>query len=95
MSVGPIATCWGCGAPIRFIDTAKGKRMPVNAEPVEFYTFNGHEETFVTDAGETVKGWKEDAPSRARHLTGYVPHWATCTSPQDFRQGIKRPRASR
>lgn len=46
-SAVPQRRCRGCGAPIVWIQTKAGKRMPVNVEP---YT------TVVTDGGEVVRG---------------------------------------
>jgi len=43
-----IRPCQGCGTPIFFILTRKGKRMPVE----------GVELTIVTRTGDTVKGYR-------------------------------------
>lgn len=42
-----LARCRGCGAEIDWVETTKGKRMPVDVKPIV---------TVVTDTGQVVRG---------------------------------------
>lgn len=73
--------CKACGKKIAFIETEKGKKMPVDAEKTTIVRQNGEVQTgpelklIVNEHGEMV--------------AGYVPHWSTCSSPDKFRKGDK------
>lgn len=86
--------CTTCNAPIAFIRTPLGKRMPVNlgrktitrVEPAP----GAKRATIVTDDGETVAGFElptDRAYSTKGVVSGFTPHWATCDDPDRHRQG--------
>lgn len=77
-----ISRCFSCGAPITWAVTPKGKRMPVDAEPV--------------DDGNLVLERQKDGTllalpaSKAPTLPGltqprYVSHFATCPQAKEHR----------
>ena len=67
--------CRGCGKPIRFITmVASGKQMPVDAEEIHG---NGFDNLI------TANGRMEVKPNS--DITGYRPHWATCTKAKEFK----------
>lgn len=72
------ATCRSCGCAIRFVKTPRGKWLPCDVERVSGSDIDG--DTIVTDDGGIVKG------KEAENAVGYVPHWATCVSPELFRR---------
>jgi hypothetical protein len=76
-----MATCRVCGEAIRFIRTRAGRKMPVDPE-----SFGQHElvagVTVVTDGGDVLRGGHHPAVA----AYGYVPHWATCTHPEQCRR---------
>lgn len=63
----------GCGARIKFVRTASGARMPVDAQPVVGGEWVILERTLVPF---------EQAPELPRYRT----HYATCTNPARFRE---------
>lgn len=71
-----ITTCGSCPAKIIWTVTAKGKRMPVDAEPV----LNGNIDVLPGD------------PPTSNYLTpfadmkAYVSHFVTCPSAQKYRK---------
>lgn len=76
-----LATCAGCGAPIRWVITMGDKRMPLDPEP--------HED------GTVVPRKLPDGRVRAQVLTGenlpaqetaYRSHFVTCPKAPDFRR---------
>lgn len=69
--------CKACGAEIEFIKTAKGGKMPVDANEIG---------TIVTDDGLTVRGQIAVVREDGGVVTGRIPHWATCKSPDEFRR---------
>lgn len=62
--------CRHCGVPVWFIDTAQGKKMPVDRQPVEY---GGN---CVIDAG-MVRVVKKDEPLPA-DTKRFKAHFATC-----------------
>lgn len=78
-------TCRRCGARIVFIKTLKGKYMPCDELPVH-YQMNGEgNRKIVTPVGVVVTGSIVKDPGKATGH-GYVPHWSTCTAPDQFRK---------
>lgn len=75
-----MAECWSCKAPITFALTATGKKMPLDAEPV--------------DDGEYVIDYDDEGAPHTFHqpvpdLMGtprYKPHWATCPHAKQHRK---------
>lgn len=87
-----MATCRSCGAPIEFIRTPEGHYMPVDPKTVWIDEGTGND-TFVTHRGEVVHGTiisdkdAELARKEGEILEGaFVPHWATCKEPWNFRK---------
>ena len=67
--------CRGCEAPIVWMTTPKGKKVPCDAYPVS-YTVGG-KDPVVTPSGEIVRATiRPEQPGVTRR--GYRPHWATC-----------------
>lgn len=66
-----------CQAPIRWARTTTGKLMPLDPDPHP----DGNIE--LTDAGAVVH-----ADGQMMFDTGprYMPHWATCTDPREFKR---------
>ena len=52
-----MSVCKGCGAPLEWIDTAAGRSMPVDPEPVFVIEGEGRDR-FITDEGEVITHWK-------------------------------------
>ena len=72
-------TCKSCGAPIIWAKTPKGKRLPLDPEPVD----NGN--VILTTEGAVVLGVAVNEPEYA-HLDKYVSHFATCPSASSHRK---------
>lgn len=75
-----VAACSSCSARIIWTVTAKGKRMPVDAEPREYGTF-------------VLRGQGDDVPLLALHKSVspgheplYVSHFATCPDGDSWRR---------
>ena len=80
-----MAKCKSCGADIVWIETANGKAMPCDAEPVKYIRRENGKEKVVTPGGTVVSCVFEDDANKATGL-GYKPHWSTCTAPQNHRR---------
>jgi len=72
-----MAKCSSCEAPIIWAQTAAGKNMPLDEQPV----LVGGEWVLVN--GQTWKATDED---RKLHRPLYMPHWATCPDAPSFRR---------
>ncbi len=82
-------TCRSCGEPISFIQTPKGRRMPVDGDaPDTFYldcTVRGPDR-IVTEDGQVLCGRILKAKEQGGIVVkGYIPHWNSCTTPERFR----------
>lgn len=78
-----------CSAPLRFIKTAAGKTMPVDADPKRFIVDPKGPALYVTEGGTTVRGIpSEDAGAEV----GYISHFATCPNADSFRKPRKSTR---
>lgn len=95
----PLTTrCRACKAEIMFIQTALYKKIPVNAEPVWIRPDENAKGTYVLPTGDTIRG--EIVPDtfddeKAGLRLAYVSHFATCTTPEQFRKPRERRRAER
>ena len=78
-------TCRSCGAPIIFITSAKGHRMPLDAEPVTYWQKTGGNKKVVTPNGEVISCELEGDPQKATGI-GYVSHFATCPNAKEHRR---------
>ena len=75
--------CRFCGAPVIWVQTDKGKTMPIDPDPVE------HGNLRLIPVGETGKvhylkkgELEEDSPEPR-----YVSHFATCPNAKQHRKG--------
>lgn len=73
--------CKACGKEIKFIETENGKKMPVDAEEV----------TIISKDGQVYNGEKLAIihVGNGEIKAGHIPHWSTCSSPDQFRKGDK------
>lgn len=86
-----MSKCKSCGAEIIWVKTKSGKSMPCDAQRKYFHE-NGdlgfhyddkEMETFITEDGETKRGWEDEY---AGDYAGYTPHWATCPNANQHRK---------
>ena len=78
------ARCKGCGAPIVWIVTEGGKRMPCEPGPVDLTRGPGPH-VVVTEDGRTVRGSLAQRSLLGDVVRGYVPHWGKCEQEGLFR----------
>jgi hypothetical protein len=82
------AACRSCGAAVIWTETERGKRMPVDAEPVHDDGIAGT--TFVLRAEHepplAVAAWPAAFPDEPH----YVSHFATCPDADDWRRRASR-----
>ena len=62
-----MSVCKGCGAPLEWIDTAAGRSMPVDPEPVFVIEGEGRDR-FITDEGEVITGRRALPEEERREL---------------------------
>lgn len=74
--------CKGCGKPIVWILTKRGKAMPCDPERIGFSPEKSGKETFITEDGQVVKGDRQDTAA----IQGYISHFATCRVAESFRR---------
>lgn len=75
-----VSTCKGCGAPIVWCHTDKGKRFPMDLQPGEGGPFEVFAELFP-DGSAVDPGVQRARPrpsTRAASSPGWWPHWVTC-----------------
>lgn len=83
------AECRSCGAPMIWAETANGKRMPVDADPVEGASFVLVE---APDDGRLLaihvsKAWPDYmAAGEVDAADRYTSHFATCPDAGKFRR---------
>ena len=87
MTGARLGTCRGCGEKIAFIQTLKGKWMPVNPESVSFVPAGGPN-TYVMEDGTVTRGRETDWADRQQNnfRIGYISHFATCPKADSFRK---------
>lgn len=78
------AVCRSCGAPVRWVETERGKPMPIDVDPVA----NGNIVVRLSDVrrGEVAV---VIGPLEALSLTTearYVSHFATCPQAETWRR---------
>lgn len=79
--------CRECIQPIIWLTTNAGKKMPVNMTPVGIVVGEGKDK-FVMN-GNVVSGRLAKLGEKGQRA--FVPHWATCTAPEKFRDKEKTP----
>ena len=73
------ATCSSCGAPVRWVETPKGRRMTRDFEPcADGSVVVRHGVGFVVSRLSSVQ-------PRANEPR-YLPHWATCPHAVNWRK---------
>jgi hypothetical protein len=86
---GPLLVCRSCGARIRFAETEKGRRMPIDVKPSE----NGNVQLIPGVKGPVaiVLGGQRLEEFRKSHPTWplFTSHFATCVSAEKYRQRVK------
>ena len=90
-------TCHGCGAEIKWIRTATGRTMPVDAEPVWIRPDKGGV-SFVAKDGSIIFGMEvgdawEDCGTGEKAIEAYISHFATCPCGAKYRHRKPRTRA--
>ena len=74
-----VRACAGCDAPVIFAVTEKGKRMPLDATPVQatkgFTLVERHDQAPLAHYAVDTRG-----------ATFYVSHFATCPKAWEFRR---------
>ena len=81
-----MARCKSCGKEIRWIKTAAGKNMPVDAEEITYRKNGKGKSIIVTKNGEVhaaniVPNGTPDATG-----VGYISHFATCPNADQHRK---------
>lgn len=80
-----IEKCRGCGAPIVWVKTLGGKRMPCDANPVVYRERAGASGKIVTPNGEVLSCDLDVDPEEATGI-GYISHFSTCPQAKRFRR---------
>lgn len=81
-----MATCKGCGAAIRWLQTENGKNIPCDPRPVRYREREKAKGKVVTRDGRIVSCDLTNEPGAP---TGHIPHWATCPKAADFHRRKK------
>lgn len=78
-----MSACRSCGAPVRFVKTAKGKTQILDAEPTD----NGNVQIGYVGGVEMalVLSVEDQAAAVAEGLPLYLDHHATCPQAQEWR----------
>ena len=72
-----VVKCKRCNAPIRWLTTTAGKKMPVDADSRPYWKHPKGKCRIVTAKGE-VFACEYEGDGKEDGL-GYVPHWASCS----------------
>ena len=78
------STCRGCGAPIVFVRSAKGKYIPCDAQLVRYRANPDGKDMVVVD-GEGVVRCDLDFDGYATGMAR-ISHFATCPQARQFRK---------
>jgi ssDNA-binding Zn-finger/Zn-ribbon topoisomerase 1 len=81
-----MAKCRGCGASIVWLQTANGKMIPCDPNPIGYREREGARGKILTRAGKIVSC---DFTNNPGVETGYMPHFATCPKAADFKKARK------
>lgn len=76
--------CKKCGAPIVWLTTPRGKKMPADAVLREYKENPEGKNSVLNDLGEVIKCdlQFEGTPTGLAR----IPHWATCPNADEFRR---------
>jgi len=83
--------CRTCGAPILFIETPRGKLIPVDAERFAVVPGPTAKGKFVTSGGRVISASIVDPRVEPGALVGYRAHFATCPGAAAWRNPSKAP----
>ena len=73
--------CRGCGEPMVFIKSAKGRNIPCDPEEQTIKLTKGT--VVVTPDGQVLRG---SEATKNTSVVGYTSHFATCPAAEDFRR---------
>jgi len=82
--------CRSCGRPIRWTETEKGKRMPVDPEPVRGGNLKLHPIPRPTIDGYLTTVEISQVITPDKHVDAYISHFATCPAARNHRKGRTR-----
>lgn len=71
--------CKGCGRPIKWVKTPKGKSMPLDPDPVKMVMVRMVEK-------KDLKGNVVSVVETGFSIDAYMPHWATCPKADKFKR---------
>lgn len=77
--------CKACGASIIWIKSTAGKAIPCNSDPVYYKRTKRSSAKVVLPNGEVITAQIIQDSTYAEGY-GYIPHWSTCTNPNQFRK---------
>lgn len=90
-----ITKCRSCGANIIFITTENGRKMPCDADAVDYQDNIKGKDTIVTESGKVIKGTIIKTTQGGGLVPiidgkGYVSHFATCPFAGQYRKRCGR-----
>lgn len=88
MANGSYGKCAGCGAMAIWVKTQAGKNMPCNPTLHNYKIDPTGKEKIVTQTGKVVTG-VTGVDAQSADGFGYISHFATCRSANNFRRGRK------
>jgi len=88
MANGNFGQCSGCGARVIWVKTEAGKNMPCNPTLHNYKIDPTGKEKIVTQTGKVVTG-VTGVDAQSADGFGYISHFATCRSANNFRRGRK------
>jgi hypothetical protein len=82
-----MSKCRSCNAEISWVETAMGKKMPVNMDFVMLVPAKDGDTLIVTSVGSVVRGWRVgDAYEGRDAVIGQTSHFATCPHSGNWRK---------
>lgn len=88
MANGSYGKCAGCGEMVIWVKTQAGKNMPCNPTLHNYKIDPTGKEKIVTQTGKAVTG-VTGVDAQSADGFGYISHFATCKSANNFRRGRK------
>lgn len=83
-----VSNCRSCDDPIIWCTTAKDKKMPLDADPVEHGKFAILDAEGATDDGSPLAVWFTKTDGREPLTDGlHVSHFTTCPQADSHRRG--------